>query len=161
MRGRGARWLFAWTLIGAAAPAAAFDLDEAKSFDWQRKTPRDFLDLLRRQAKLPPLVGTFASVDGTHAGFVREEHLADLVSLVDSKETCAHVATPAANTLPRTRSFVGQEALVLIQGFRDGTYPPKGLATSEGFYGRKDEILGWWSAREAPLATATPPARPR
>jgi hypothetical protein len=149
MRGYGARRPMAWVLVvgAAVAPARAFDLDGAKTFDWQRKGPTEFLDLLRRQAKLPDLVGTFAGIDASHEGWVKEAHLPALVALVDSKERCAHITTPQAPTLPTERSFVGQEALVMIQAFRDGTYPPRGLATSEGFYAHKDEILAWWKAR--------------
>jgi hypothetical protein len=144
------RWATVCALVlGAAAPASS-GLDDAKLFDWHRKTPADFLDLLRRQAKLPELVGTFASVDAPHAGWVKEEHLPALVALVDSKERCAHIATPAAIVLPAKRSFVGQEALVMIQALREGTYPPAGLVTSEGFYSRKAEILAWLKARPQP-----------
>jgi hypothetical protein len=151
MRGRGARWAMAWMLVAAAGPASALDdaadLDDAKMFDWQRKTPADFLDVLRRHAKLPDLLSTYAGVDAAHAGWVKEEHLPVLVALLDSKERCAHIATPHATRLPETVSFVGQEAVVMIQAFRDGTYPPRGLTTSEGFYSRKAEILAWWKAR--------------
>ena len=149
MRGCGARWLMASTLaVGATlAPAAASVLDDAKMFDWGQQTPVDFLDLLRRYAKLPEMLGTFAAVESSHTGWVKEAHLPALVALVDSKEPCAHVATPMATTLPELPSFVGQEALFMIQAFRDGTYPPRGLSTSEGFYSRRDEILTWWKAR--------------
>jgi hypothetical protein len=150
MRGRSGCWAIAWVLVAGAAAAApddAADLDAAKMFDWQRKTPADFLDVLRRHAKLPDLLQTYAGVDAAHAGWVKEEHLPGLVALLSSKEKCAHIATPEARKLPEGRSFVGQEALVMIQAFRDGTYPPPGLTTSEGFYSRKAEILAWWKAR--------------
>jgi hypothetical protein len=154
MRGHGARWAMACVLVAAAvAPTVASarddaaDLDAAKMFDWQRKAPADFLDVLRRHAKLPDLMGTFAGVDAAHAGWVKEEHLPALVALVSSKERCAHIATPEAKRLPETLSSVGQEALVMIQAFRDGTYPPRGLQTSEGFSSRKAEILAWWKTR--------------
>ena len=150
MRGLAVRWTIACALvIGAVAPAPA-GMDDAKLFDWKNKTPADFLDLLRAQAKLPELIGTFASVDAAHAGWVKEEHLPALVALVDSKERCAHIATPEATTLPETRSFVGQEALVMIQAFRDGTYPPRGITTSQGFHSHRAEILAWWKARPQP-----------
>ena len=149
MRGCGARWLMAWALgLGAmASPGGAAGNDDARMFDWQQKTPADFLDVLRDQAKLPEYIGTFASIEASHDGWVKEAHLPGLVALVDSKERCAHIATARAESLPATRSFVGQEALVMIQAFRDGTYPPRGLTTSEGFYKRKAEILEWWKAR--------------
>lgn len=153
MHRHGARWAVAWVLAvgaavaAAAAPDDAADLDAAKMFDWERKTPADFLDVLRRHAKLPDLLRTYAGVDAAHPGWVKEEHLPGLVALVSSKERCAHIATPEARKLPEERSFVGQEALVMIQAFRDGTYPPRGLTTSEGFYARRAEILAWWKAR--------------
>ena len=150
MRGRNVRWAMACALLAGAVAPAAGGMDDARMFDWQQKSPSDFLDVLRSQAKQPELVGTFAGVDAAHDGWVKEEHLPALVALVDSKERCAHIATPMAQKLPETRSFVGQEALVMIQAFREGTYPPRGLTTSEGFYSRKAEILAWWKARPQP-----------
>jgi hypothetical protein len=152
MRGRGARRsiVLALVMVAAVAPLPATGIDDARMFDWQHKAPADFLDVLRGQAKLPDLMGTFAGVEVSHEGWVKEAHLAGLVALVDSKERCAHIATPHARRLPERLSFVGQEALVMIQAFRDGTYPPRGLTTSEGFYSRKAEILAWWKARPQP-----------
>ena len=149
MPGGGARRSIVLALVlgAAVAPFTAAGIDEARTFDWQHKSPADFLDVLRAQAKLPEYLGTFASVEASHPGWVKEAHLSALVALIDSKERCAHIATPAAEKLPDVRSFVGQEALVMIQAFRDGTYPPRGLTTSEGFYSRKAEILAWWKAR--------------
>jgi hypothetical protein len=138
-------------LLGAAAgPLSATGIDDARMFDWKKQTPSEFLDVLREQAKQPDLIGTFASVEVPHDGWVKEEHLSGLVALVDSKQRCAHIVTPHAKRLPEALSFVGQEALVMIQAFRDGTYPPRGLTTSEGFYSRKAEILAWWTSRPQP-----------
>ena len=150
MRGRGVRWGLACLFVvgAAAAPDGTAGVDDARTFDWQKKSPADFLDLLRAHAKLPEYVGTFAAVEVPHAGWVKEADLPGLVALVDSKERCAHIATPHAESLPNTRSFVGQEALVMIQAFREGTYPPPGLTTSMGFYARKAEILRWWKSRQ-------------
>jgi hypothetical protein len=152
MSGRGVRWamacvLFAGTTGSAAAPSGGAGIDDARNFDWETKSPADFLDVLRAQAKLPEYVGTFAAVETSHRGWVKEADLPGLVALVDSKERCAHIATPLAQSLPDTRSFVAQEALVMIQAFREGAYPPPGLTTSKGFYARKAEILAWWKAR--------------
>jgi hypothetical protein len=109
------------------------------SFDWQTNGPQEFLKVLRDR-------DSFYTVDGVHVGWIREADVPGLIALLESREPVAHVVMVISSYLPRARSFVGQEALFLVEGFRQGRYPP---STHSGgrFVERKQEILGWWAKR--------------
>jgi hypothetical protein len=141
---------------GAAAAVAPRDWTIAQlaaaeqSFDFPTQGPLEMLEVQSLiPQKLPSMKGTMMGIVAKHPNWVREEHLPALVALVDSQEPCAHLVTGLATTLPDQRSFVGQEALVLIQAYRDGVYPPKGLGNSEGFSKNKAAILKWYRSRPA------------
>ena len=120
---------------GTESQARAF----GDTFPWQVEGPLDFLALLKSQAKNG---AQFYTVYGTHVGWLQESDLQGLIGLVDSKEPCAHVVQAISSYLPSKRSFVGEQALFLIECYRQGRYPP--ALHSVGFYKRKKEILEWW-----------------
>lgn len=110
------------------------------TFRWRAEGPLDFLALLKSRAKSG---ARYYTVYGTHVGWLQESDLPGLISLVDSREPCSHVVMAMSSYAPTTRSFVGQEALFLIEGYRQGRYPP--TLGSRGFYkAKKQEILEWW-----------------
>jgi hypothetical protein len=106
--------------------------------------PIALLDHLHRigQDQLPMF-----TVERERTDWVQESDLPALFDLVDSEEPCAHVVSVYSSYLPLGRSSIGQEALFMIEGFRQGRYPP-GLH-SEGFQKHRQEILEWWRERTA------------
>ncbi len=151
-------WLAATLSFGkvpeAPRPHVLEDATEAEArkygdtFAWQNDGPLDLLDLLRRRAEGASGPDSFFyTVHGTHVGWLRETDVPGLIKLLDTKDPCAHVVRTLSSYLPMTRSFVGQEALFLIEGYRRGRYPPHLHSTD--FYERKREILQWWDKKEA------------
>ncbi len=133
-----------------ATPEARVNRDP-DYFPWQEKGPLEFLDLLRERGRMPGDFSCIFSLREQHVGFVKETDLAALIALLDSTEPCAHVRAGGSSTLAfGQKSFVGQEALVLIQGYRVGHYPPFEIlsnSNSLGWYKSKDKVLAWWRER--------------
>ena len=118
------------------------------TFHWQEQGPLDFIVFLKRRSSQPEgSRSLFYTVHGRHTGWLHDTDVPDLIALVDSKEPCPHVVMSRSSYLPRAHSFVGQEALFLIEGYRRGEYPPG--PCSSGFYKKKDEVLAWWRERAA------------
>jgi hypothetical protein len=57
-------------------------------------------------------------------GWIQPKDLPALLSLIDSKETCASVCLSASNYATTKNSTIGQEALFMLGGLRKGEYPP-------------------------------------
>ena len=137
------------TRLSRRHPLKQATAQEAKQFGdtflWQERGPLDFLALLRKRVKGPTV---FYTVHGRHVGWLQESDIPRLIALLDSREPCLHVIMSISSYLPRTPSFVGQEALFMIEGFRRGEYPPS-LHSTE-FYNRKAEIVAWWNQTPHP-----------
>ncbi len=127
---------------GGGTPAEAVGFGD--DFAWQQEGPEKFLSLLRARAQGPDAPYKCYTVHGWHVGWLRKSDLPRLLTLVESREPCAHVRMSVSKVMPVGVSFVGQEALFLIEGYRRGVYPPE--LHSGAFYDRKDEIVAW--ARE-------------
>ena len=109
-------------------------------------SPLEYLKMLQALGACQRGFGRWAHiVDGRYAGWIREQDLPGLVALVGSRAPCAHTVSIISSWMPQKPSFVGQEALFLIQAYRQNEFPPS--PTSEGFYSHRDEILAWWRAR--------------
>jgi hypothetical protein len=109
--------------------------------DWQTMRPLDLLARLRAH----PTANVYTLL-GRRERWVSEEDLPELIGLVDSRDPCPHVVSVYSSYLPRERSFVGQEALFLVEGYRQGYYPP--ALHSRGFYStNRESILAWWRER--------------
>lgn len=117
-------------------------LQNGDVFYWQILGPTAFLDFLKAR-------DTIYYVHGLHYGWIQESDIPALAKLIHSKVPCAPVVrTSCCVSFPeKTRSTVGQEALFLIDGFREGVYPPS--ATSIG-YAKTDKqaIMNWLKGRE-------------
>jgi hypothetical protein len=114
------------------------------TFPWQEAGPLEFLALLTSRAERGD---DFYTVVGRHVGWIVESDIPKLIALVGSKEPCAHVVQATANSVPfDTKSFVGQEVIFLLEGYRVGYFPPR--ASSANAYAEKDDILNWWHALE-------------
>ena len=117
------------------------------TFDWQHRTPLEFLDVLRQRAVLQTAHVTPAwyTVHGTHRGWIVEGDIPKLLELVDSTEPCAAVVSSGSSVLPTKLSTVGREAMFLIDGYRSGAYPP--AIASIHWQGDSEEIRRWWQGR--------------
>jgi hypothetical protein len=121
------------------------------SFPWADASPADYLKMLAARGREPKRTGddTYRwvyTICGRHRAWIREEDLPGLVAQVDSKAPCPHSVLSESGMAPLKTSFVGQEALFLIDGFRTGVFPPS--LHSDGYYQKRGEILAWWKARK-------------
>jgi hypothetical protein len=123
-----------------ACLGGAADVKCPESFAFQRSGPLTFLAFLRT-APSP------FSVWGLHKGWLRPSDVAPLLALVGSEEPCAFVVMSAASYIPPGRSTVGQEALFLLDGIRQGQYPPT-LHSHAYDQKSRNKLLRW--ARQQP-----------
>jgi len=108
-------------------------------FDWQTSNPMEFLSLLKNKSHDP--CPTYV-IHGVTGDWVKEEHLAELISLLGSDQPCANVCRTISSFMDCSISTVGQEAAFIVEGFRRCEYPPdlnSGRARLD-----KDEIFTWW-----------------
>jgi hypothetical protein len=152
--------LTAVTTLGASA--GAVDVPPSAQGDcvaneWKGEpagTPLEFLEFLQGRSACRQAVDRFVfTVWSRWRRWIREEDLPALVALVDSRRPCPHTASALSSWAPLKPSFVGQEALFLIDGFREGVFPPS--LHSEGYYRKRDRILAWWKSRQASRRTSS------
>ena len=86
-------------------------------FDYQHRSPREFLDFLTRCR------GAY-SIHGIHVGWLRPDDVPILVALLDSTTPCAPTKSTLSSHIPSYPSTVGHEAAYLLDGFRQQRYPP-------------------------------------
>jgi len=77
-------------------------------------------------------------------GWIEREHIPALIALLDSTELCTAVVDARSSFLPDS-STVGDEAAMLIDGYRDGYYPSR-LHASRYTYADKQAMRAWWRA---------------
>lgn len=112
---------------------------ESRGLDYVTQGPLDLLELLKRSPR--PL---------WHApvlpqGWIRESDLPDLIALLDSSERCANVTQMTSSVLINEWSTVGNEAAFLIEGYRQGVYPPGLVSVRPG--PDIEAIKAWWEGR--------------
>ena len=113
---------------------------------WENNSPIDFLNDL----KLHPN-DQMTIVEMAPKKWIKKEHVAQLINLLDSNEPAAPVisALSSFSAFGRT-STVGNEAAFLIVGYRGGgIYPPEfnSITHDDGKFGFKadiEEIKQWW-----------------
>jgi len=129
----------------------ASDTGCTASLRWAEASPLEYLNGLQVLGACQRGFEHWAHiVDGQRSGWVREGDLQALVALVDSRLPCAHTVSDISSWMPQKPSFVGQEALFLIEAYRQNTFPP--TSNSDGFYRNRDEILAWWHSRKSSRA---------
>ena len=123
-----------------ATPSAQYET-QLGYFDCDAYSPLDFLQYLQlKQQELPDgAIGSVAIFPGP--SWIKEEHLTSLADSLDSRALCIHVASIAASTIPRQPSTVGQEAAFLMEGFRQGKYPPALVSDSVDIA----DVRTWWN----------------
>lgn len=114
---------------------------EYEQFDFQHSGPLAFISSLRTNR-----FGV-QSMSGLHVGWLRPSDIGPLLAIVDSKESCAFVIVAYSSYLPIGHSAVGQQALFLLDGIREGRYPPRSINATpvSPAYDQKskDEIVRW------------------
>lgn len=122
------------------AQAAALSAD----VDWARTDPVAFLDLLVAH---PGTVYTVSTPPPE--GWIDGDAVDALMARIESDRPAAVVLSPLSSFVPRERvSTEGREALFLIEGLREGSYPPR-LCSVRYFEPDPDEYRTWWEQRRA------------
>lgn len=104
-----------------------------------RLDPVQFLNLLKSRAGKPG----WMVIQQPVYGWVRAEHIPKLIALLNSNEPCRPVVMANASMLPEN-STVGQEAAMMIAGYRDGFYPSV-PTSSDQRVGTPAELTAWWN----------------
>ena len=105
---------------------------------FEKMNPLEFLHSLEKSTSVITLM-SFAP-----DGWIRQEHISELIKLVDSKKPCAAVVSALSSYLPVEGSTIGNEAMFLIEGYKCGKYPPA-LYSAGGTSNRNpDEYKKWW-----------------
>lgn len=128
------------TKVKADADIKYDELSTNHFFDgsFEKIDPLEFLHSLEKSKGVITTIG-FAS-----EGWIKPEHIDELIKLVDSKKPCAAVVSALSSYLPPEGSTVGNEAMFLIEGYKSGKYPP--ALYSAGGTGSRDpeEYKKWW-----------------
>jgi hypothetical protein len=103
-------------------------------------SPIQFLDVLKRSTN------SCIMVFGESRNWVLETDIGPLLKRLDSQTPCAGVVSLLSSHTPLgdSRSTEGHEAALLIEGFREGYYPP--ALSSDLFHPNKEELKEWYQA---------------
>jgi hypothetical protein len=106
---------------------------------FKTKTPLDLLNDMKENPK-----GVLSmSIMAVPEGWIKAEHVDELIKLVNSVEPCASVVSPLSSFLPQGGSTIGVEAMFLIEGFKTGHYPP-GLHSGQVSGKDPESYKQWW-----------------
>lgn len=114
--------------------------DYGDTFDWQNRSPLDFIAMLKQRSPSSPYM-----VLGIHKNWLRKSDIPELIALLDSTEPCAAVEMSTSSFIDFSGSSVGNEAAYLIKGYMQGEYPI--VLSSSRFKVSKKDKLGlkmWW-----------------
>lgn len=137
-----------WMLLGGGTTTV--DQTTKDSFDWDNKRPIDLLKILEAYK------GVYTVAD-LHKDWVRRSDLPELIKLLDSEKACAPVrmSISSHDLEVGARSFIGLEALFMIDAYQAGQYPA-GLFSMHNygskaaiwpyFMKRKAEVLEWYKS---------------
>jgi hypothetical protein len=110
--------------------------------DWQQTDPSAFLDLLVEHPG-----AAYSVTSPPPADWISADDVEVLMRRIDSDEPAALVCSALSSYLPRGEtSTEGREALFLIEGLREGSYPPR-LCSVHYFEPDLDEVRTWWQER--------------
>ena len=111
------------------------DIENKEKYDWSTLTPLDFLEKLKYQGN------TWVTIwNNPPNDWIKEEHIHELIKHIESKEKSAFVVSALSSYLPSGSSAVGDEAMYLINGYRNKKYPPS-LYSGPG---NPEEIIEWY-----------------
>jgi hypothetical protein len=111
----------------------------AGDIDLSKTDPIGLMDILKENKD------DWITVGQAPEGWIKKEHVDQLIKLIDSKDIAAPVVSRISSYLPMgEKSTVGNEAMFLIQGFKEGRYPP-GICSVYGFKGNPEEYKKWYN----------------
>lgn len=119
----------------------------SREFDWSEISPLEFLSILKYQEGS---VLFLHYSDHPPEGWIKEEHVKELMRFVDSNEPAAPVLSKKGIKLPIYTSSVGNEAMYLIEGYRSKEYPPR-LCSVYYFEPDREEYKSWWKGADPSL----------
>ncbi len=110
--------------------------------DWEHTNPIAFLDLLVEHPGAAYSVTTTPPAD-----WISADDVEALMQRIESEEPAALVCSALSSYLPLGEtSTEGREALFLIEGLREGNYPPR-LCSLHYFEPNLEEYRAWWKDR--------------
>jgi hypothetical protein len=109
--------------------------------DFCNQDPVRFLEMLKVMNVSQSQCPTF-TVMMPCSNWPRKEHIPALIELLDSNEPCANVNAAISSIYDCKPSTIGKEAAYLIEGYREGRYPP-GLNSGRANID-KEELKHWW-----------------
>jgi hypothetical protein len=121
-------------------------------FYFNSSTPEEFLEFLKKDIKKGVYTFPYNSATSFFQiinqppddNWIKPEHIHGLIKLIDSKEPCRPVMSIYSSTFPRGLSTIGDESMLLIQGFREKRYPP--YLNSRTYSSKeREEVLKWWN----------------
>ena len=129
-----------WMLLDGGA----YTIDRSTDvyFNWESKKPVDLLKILETYNGI-------YTVSDVHKDWVRRSDLPELMKLLDSEKPCAPVrmAISSHDLEDGARSFIGLEALFMIDAYQAGQYPPSLFSMHN--YLSKDAIWSYFTKRRA------------
>jgi len=118
------------------------------AFDFNLFSPERFLEFLKKDAYGAVVVNSvvphYQITDPPPDDWIKPEHIPGLINLINSQEPCRPVTTIQSSTIPTKLSTIGDEAMFLIEGFREKRYPPWPNSQTYSSKERK-AMLQWWN----------------
>ncbi|MCB1634964.1 MAG: hypothetical protein KDI51_10275 [Xanthomonadales bacterium] len=127
-------WVAVLATISFSSVSLASDGLKGIDSSWQ---PVDFL----RQSVCAMPSGIY-TIEAPLRGWVQRDDVAELINLIDSTQPCSGVVLAVSSRL-RVHSTLGDEAAFLVEGYRQGRYPP-GLTSVGMDDGDRAALREWW-----------------
>lgn len=110
--------------------------------------PFSFLDAVLRKVKIQ--TGSFSPgitmVDEFPVNWVKKEHIAKLISIINSKDTCGCFLNPLSSYIPSDYADKGGYAAVFIKAYRDKKPVVFGLYSCPRVNEQLNkELINWWN----------------
>ncbi len=123
-----------------AAPGGGVSCSATGAAYFENHTPLEFLDELRRHPD------SIVTVRDAPDGWITREDAATLMGRIDSEEPAAPVVSLLSSYMPFNQtSTVGNEAMFLLEGYRQGRYPPA-LCSLHYFHPNRTGMREWWDS---------------
>jgi len=126
--------------ISGCSKAIPAGIDDFSCQRYTGYTPIELITYLQHQGgKHCPTI----AVDNAPASWLQNMDVAALMPLLWSDQTCANVHSIYSSFRDCQPSTVGREAAFMIQGFRQGKYPP--MMNSGTAQLDRQELEQWWA----------------
>ena len=121
------------------------DDNKIEKFDWSNMSPIDFLELLENRGEAWVTIW-----ENPPNGWIKAEHIHELIKYIESKEKSAFVISSLSSYLPPGSSTVGNEAMYLINGYRNNKYPPSLYSGVGNIEKTKEWYQNWVKENKTP-----------